>query len=687
MKKNTLAQSTTIMRYLRLELAKIRTKIPSYRNFLFVAIGSSLIASLIFVSTGFAHSGGIRDNLIPEITSSRLSINDQTFDRISQPLLPSEITTVTDVVTWVRTTDTSVYSPPSPDPSGITFLSTSNKLLISDGEVDELVPPNPAAYTGINLFVTSLTGALDSTLTTYDPGGVPSITFSEEPTGVALNTNNGHLFFSDDTPPGKGVFELDPGSDGTFNTADDIVRYFDTRTLNPQGEDPEGITYDSLRDHVLIVDGMGSEVYDLDLGANGKLDQSDSVTHFDIIGIGMSDAEGIEYNPDNNHLYILDRATKRIAETTIDGSLLRYINLNIPLPSANPKALAGLAYGPASGNPSQKNLYVVDRGLDNDTHPDENDGKMYEVSFPLNAPPAVDAGPDQIITLSSSPVTTSLNGTVSDDGLPNPPGTVTTLWTVVEVPQQGVMVNFADPNAVDTNATFTFPGTYVLRLIADDSNRANYNDVQITVNLSSNQAPTVNAGPDQTVPYQGTAFLNGTVNDDGLPAPPQVTTNWKKVNGPGPVTFGDANAVDTTATFQNDGLYVLRLSADDGELSNFDEVAILVSPDLNQPPQVDAGPDQTITLSDSATLDGTVNDDGLPSGTLDITWSVSSGPGLVTFGDYKAVDTTASFSIPGLYTLNLDAFDGELFTIDQVTITVQPAPAEYIWLPILLSKP
>jgi hypothetical protein len=45
--------------------------------------------------------------------------------------------------------------PRSPDPSGLAFLSSSNELIISDGEVDEIMPPNPAAYTGINLFIQS----------------------------------------------------------------------------------------------------------------------------------------------------------------------------------------------------------------------------------------------------------------------------------------------------------------------------------------------------------------------------------------------------------------------------------------------------------------------------------------------------------------------------------------------------
>jgi len=55
---------------------------------------------------------------------------------------------------------------------------------------------------------------------------------------------------------------------------------------------------------------------------------------------------------------------------------------------------------------------------------------------------------------------------------------------------------------------------------------------------------------------------------------------------------------------------------------------------LNQPPSVDAGPDQTITFpTDTVILTGIVSDDGLPSGSiLTISWSQVDGPAAVEFG-------------------------------------------------------
>jgi hypothetical protein len=68
------------------------------------------------------------------------------------------------------------------------------------------------------------------------------------------------------------------------------------------------------------------------------------------------------------------------------------------------------------------------------------------------------------------------------------------------------------------------------------------------------------------------------VTDDGLPNPPgAVTTTWSKVSGPGTVTFGNASARATTATFSTAGSYTLRLTASDSVLSASDDIVITVN--------------------------------------------------------------------------------------------------------------
>ncbi|HEX5069822.1 MAG TPA: hypothetical protein VFV78_06360, partial [Vicinamibacterales bacterium] len=89
------------------------------------------------------------------------------------------------------------------------------------------------------------------------------------------------------------------------------------------------------------------------------------------------------------------------------------------------------------------------------------------------------------------------------------------------------------------------------------------------------------AGVDRVAMSKGKTYLNGWVGY-GQPArgrggagragatpPPEPpgpppTARWTKVSGPGTVTFGDANAAVTTATFSANGEYVLKVVASNG---------------------------------------------------------------------------------------------------------------------------
>jgi hypothetical protein len=507
--------------------------------------------------------------------------------------------------------------PRSPDPAGITFIPpgdgpdpdppaplTSGNLLISDSEMDE----NPfhdtdgvdhlgaVDYTGFNLFETDLSGALQTpasdwvhhpyTITTYGDPPIKNtpFSFSDEPSGVAYNPLNKKLYFADDNS--NKIFELDPGPDGEFNTSDDDVREFDMAAIGSL--DASGVTIDTsprggtnVYGHVIVVDagfklGGDGEVYDIDLG-DDKLDPDDTWTHFDVFSLGVMSPEGIEFNPDNCSLFILSSKTfkvgdeEQLVETTLDGRFLRYLDTS---DLDNAKKPSGLAYGPASsGSPGKKHLYITARGTDNNSDPYANDGKVYEASFELNAPPAVDAGLDQTVFF---PNDATLDGTVID-GCDDPPAGVTTTWTVKHK-ELGTTVTFADPNAVDTTASFSHTGEYTLELEANDGSLISTDEVVITVTLPFNTPPEVDAGPDQTITLPDSADLDGTVIDDGLPAPPPgLTTMWSVVGTPpGTVTFGDHNAVDTTASFSAPGIYELQLTANDGELSASDTVQIAV---------------------------------------------------------------------------------------------------------------
>ena len=72
-------------------------------------------------------------------------------------------------------------------------------------------------------------------------------------------------------------------------------------------------------------------------------------------------------------------------------------------------------------------------------------------------------------------------------------------------------------------------------------------------------------------------------------------------------------------------------------------------------PGVNAGADASILFGSNLPLQGVVND---PSGAAVVRWKQYAGPGIVTFADETNRSTTATFSLPGTYTLMLSAADG-----------------------------
>ena len=736
----------------------------------------------------------------------------------------------------VRIINTAAFSPPSPDPAGIAYIPSTGRLLMSDSEVEEM-----SIFAGANLYSMTLSGTLLATSDTLD--------FSDEPTGLALNTNNGHLFVSDDDA--NRIFEVAAGNDGKYGTSDDSVTSFSTSSFSGDSED---VGYDATHNTLYVSDGVGKEIFRITPGNNGLFDGmapagDDVVSHFDVAGFGAQDPEGVAFNPSSGTLFVLDYGSHLIIETTTAGAFIRSIGIG----QSNLSHPEDLTFAPGSQDPGSWHAYITTRGVDNNSNPNENDGKVYEMSFsgltsPGNGPPSVSAGPDQAVGIASG---AALDGTVTDDGKPNPPGSVTTAWSKLSGPGT---VSFGNASQVDTTASFSATGSYVLRLTANDGELVSSDDVAITVasgsfvsvtsqvgasaddaeedpagavsltssdlelilegttpqvvgmrfpgvtipkgatiqsakiqftvdevtsgatsltfrgqaidnaptfttataNISSrtktsasaswsppawsvvgeagaaelsadlspviqeivnrpgwssgnalaiivngsgkrvavayngssagaprlllqygssqagNAAPVVNAGPDLAVALAAGASLDGTVTDDGLPAPPALTTAWSKVSGPGTVSFGNAAAVDTTASFSLAGAYVLRLSANDGALGASDDVNVTVTA-ANTPPVVSAGPDQTVEIALGAALNGTVTDDGLPAPpALATQWTKVSGPGTVGFGNAAAVDTTAAFSALGSYVLRLTANDGALAASDDVTITVVP---------------
>lgn len=350
-----------------------------------------------------------------------------------------------------------------------------------------------------------------------------------------------------------------------------------------------------------------------------------------------------------------------VAITILDseGNIL-YQNPNLPVSTGGGGGAPGGRefFGFVSARSNIKTI-VVDEFDGNAEFPDSNIGfSSFRVQKVL---------PNTIV---------SLNGSVSDDGLPEG-GTLTSAWSKIS---GAGTVTFSHTNSPTSAVTFSEAGTYVLRLTANDGALESTDEVTVVAynndQQPENQPPTVNAGQDQTITLPNQANLFGIVNDDGMPSGSSVQASWSKVSGSGDVVFTSADSASTNASFSQAGTYVLRLTATDSDKTTVDDISITVldSSATNQPPQVSAGNDVSVNLNSPVTLNGSASDDGLPTGsTLSLNWSKINGPGTVAFSNPSALQTSATFGAEGVYTLRLTATDGELSASDDVIVTVNPA--------------
>ena len=98
-------------------------------------------------------------------------------------------------------------------------------------------------------------------------------------------------------------------------------------------------------------------------------------------------------------------------------------------------------------------------------------------SVAINQAPTADAGNDGTgVPLS----TVTLSGSVEDDGYPIPPGEVTTTWWADSTPT-GATVIIKDPSALQTTATFSTIGTYVMRMDATDGDLSHTDTMTVVI--------------------------------------------------------------------------------------------------------------------------------------------------------------------------------------------------------------
>lgn len=292
------------------------------------------------------------------------------------------------------------------------------------------------------------------------------------------------------------------------------------------------------------------------------------------------------------------------------------------------------------------------------------------ITVPANAPPSVDAGPDQTVAGGSQ---VSLAGTGADaEGDPLTYSWAQTAGTAVTLTGATSQTpSFTAPAKTAAQQVLTF------ELIANDGT-TNSSPDSVDIIILGNTGPTADAGADQNVSGNSTVTLDasGSVDGDG----DTLTYLWTQTAGP-TVMLSGANTVNPTFTapagLASAQTLTFQVEVSDGFATATgggvtDTVDIQVS--ANRAPIADAGADfGPIDSGQSVMLDGSGSSDPDGDG-LTYAWTQVSGTTVTLTGANTATPSFAAPLVAGTEDLvfSLIVNDGSVASApDTVTVGIR----------------
>ncbi len=338
------------------------------------------------------------------------------------------------------------------------------------------------------------------------------------------------------------------------------------------------------------------------------------------------------------------------ASADADGTIASYSWAQIAGTAATLTGADTVAPGftaPATGGALTFQLTVTDNNGANSSD---------TVIVTVNEPPTANAGVDQTVLVNASVI---LDGTGSADA----DGTIAS-YSWAQIAGTAVTLTGADTTAPGFTAPAT-GGALTFQLTVTDNIGASASDM---VTVIVNEAPTANAGSDQTVLVNASVTLDGTgsADADGTIA----SYSWAQIAGTAvTLTGADTTAPGFTAPATGGALTFQLTVTDNNGASASDMVTVIV----NEPPTANAGPDTTVKIKSTVLLDGTASADA--DGTIaGYRWVQTAGTAVSLVNGTTA---SPSFTAPGsadILTFQLTVTDNNgASALDTVTINVTPS--------------
>ncbi len=362
---------------------------------------------------------------------------------------------------------------------------------------------------------------------------------------------------------------------------------------------------------------------------------------------------------DQNVLFGNDTVLDGTASTDFSGHGLTYKWTIDSGPAGSAATLDDPTKSQPVFTPDKKGMYVISLVV-NDTLNDSNTD--WVVINVYNNAPIARAGVDIVVPDLGG--TAYINGSASSD----PDGTPLSFeWTLTSKPM-GSTAELNNANIATPTLNPDKKGAYLVKLVVSDGDLSSSDMIMVTC---SNQVPVAEAGDPITIPFLGTAQLNGSGSD---PDNDPITYSWSVTSAPEGSTAAISNPNIANPTFTPDikGVYELSLIVTDNDVppisSAPDTVTITTT---NHAPAANAGADININLFGTAHLSGSGSDiDGDPI--VGYAWTIINTPfgSTATISDPALANPTFTPDKKGDYQLGLIVFDGTDWSLVADTVMV-----------------
>jgi hypothetical protein len=198
-----------------------------------------------------------------------------------------------DSVSLVNTINTGAgsgnWSPDSPDPSGLAYNSTLDRLVAVDGEVEE---NTGAGWHNANGWFATRSGSTTSTFntTTLQPS-------NKEPVGAAYDAARNELYVVKD----GGSSNVWVYNASTMN----VVRSFSVAAAPYNNQDAEGVGFGN--GNLYMVDAIDNDLVKVQPGGNGIVGSGgdDVVSNYDLQQYGHDEPEGLDVDPTSGNIWVV----------------------------------------------------------------------------------------------------------------------------------------------------------------------------------------------------------------------------------------------------------------------------------------------------------------------------------------------------------------------------------------------